>query len=77
MVEVLRSYRAEIEYEKLKAKHGIRIDFYEGGAPLTKRDRENIEAATAVNRQIGKQLGELKRKRKLRRSHFGYPEQAP
>jgi hypothetical protein len=64
MVQILRSYRGEIEYEKARENGSPRIDFYEGGTPLTKKDRENIEAAAAVNRQIGKQLGQLKRARK-------------
>ncbi len=64
MVVVLRSYRAQIEYEKAKAKYDVRIEFFEGGTSLTEKDRKNIKEATAINTQIGKVLSELTKKKR-------------
>lgn len=63
---VLRSFRLQVQYEKMKAKQEIHIAFFEGGKPLTANDHAYITQVIEVNRQITKLLSDLK-KTKARR----------
>jgi hypothetical protein len=56
MVIALKMYRLQIACEKARAKYDLPGD-------LTKKDRETIEEAAAVNAQIRKHLSDLKKKR--------------
>jgi hypothetical protein len=62
---IMRIYRAEQRYARLKAKTGIVIEFFERDTPLTKQDAANLTAASAVNRQITQILREWRDGRPL------------
>jgi len=53
---IMRIYRAEQRYARLKAKTGIVIEFFERDRPLTATDAKNLTAASAVNREITQRL---------------------
>ena len=55
---ILRIYRAEQRYARLKAKTGVVLEFFERDTPLTEQDAANLKAASAVNRQITEVLRE-------------------
>ena len=61
---IMRIYRAEQRYARLKAKTGIVIEFFERDQPLTVMDARNLTATSAVNREIT----QLLRGWKLRRA---------
>jgi hypothetical protein len=60
---ILRIYRAEQRYARLKARTGLVIEFFERDRPLTATDAKNLTAASAVNREITEILREWRRGR--------------
>ncbi len=60
---ILRIYRAEQRYARLKASTGIVIEFFERDRSLTGHDARNLSLASAVNREITQLLHQWKQGR--------------
>lgn len=64
MTIIIRMYRLQLGYEKLKEKSpDLHVDFFEPFVPISAKDRANLDKAVAINRQIGKTLADFKRER--------------
>jgi hypothetical protein len=61
LVIALNSYLLQLKYQKLKLEQNAYIKFMETGTSLSDEDRKNLKEASAVNRQVGKRLREIKK----------------
>jgi hypothetical protein len=63
LVTILKIYRALLKYQKDKIKYDLHVEIFESDRQLTEKDSNNIKEASAVNRQIGKHLSDLKKQK--------------
>lgn len=58
---MIKAAQLQLNYEGMNQKgNKVHITFFEGGTTMTPEDRKIIKEAEAVNRQIGKQLRDLR-----------------
>ena len=57
----------QVQYEKLKAKNpDLQSVIFESSTPISAEHREDLRKAVAINRQIGRSIGELRKARKAK-----------
>lgn len=58
---MIKAAQLQLNYEGMNQRgNKVHVAFFEGGTPMTPEDRKILKEAAAINRQIGKQLRELR-----------------
>ena len=59
---VIDFYKGQLHYERAKEMNpDTYLDFFEPFTPLNSSDREQLKKAIALNRELGKTLGKMKK----------------
>ena len=58
---MIKAAQLQLNYEGMNQRgNKVHVTFFEGGKPMTQDDHKILKEAAAINRQIGKQLRELR-----------------
>lgn len=62
---MLKGAQLQLNYEGMNQRGSkVHVAFFEGGVPMTLDDRKTLKEATALNKQMGKRLRELRLSKK-------------